>query len=285
MNIQILFQNCKAENAQKINTLFYVAIDCSRHPSENMLIGDSRTESLPADEIKKIGGIDYKKLVVKGAKLNEIFDLIYFANSKKKLKHLVVGINFNMFNKYEYDNRVTSIIEIIKNPLRYFFNRSVIDASYYVIKATVTGKNINNKPKMSREDYWKYIIEKNSNTWLTKFKYPDNLYADLRKLDSFAFKNNIDLIFIVVPVHKDFHDKIVQFNLGTEELKFKQNLSLLNAKVVDYDFDNSIIDDKENFNDPFHYNKQIGKLMVDEIWSNNFKVGKVISKTNGKVMK
>ncbi|GDX50962.1 hypothetical protein LBMAG27_00090 [Bacteroidota bacterium] len=267
----------KEENAKKINTLFYVAIDCNNHPSENMLIGDSRTESLPVDEIKKWSGVDYKKLVIKGAKLNEIFDLIYFANSKKKLNRLVVGVNFNMFNKYEYEDRVTGINEILKNPLRYFFNRTVAKACYYVVKAGVTGINIENKPKESKEVYWDFILKKNSVTWMSRFKFPENLYSDLKKLDSFSIKNNLELVFIIVPVHKDFHAKISEYGLADEEIKFKKILSGLKSKVIDYDFDNSIIENKENFNDPFHYNKQIGLLMVDEIWSNNFKVGRVLN--------
>lgn len=181
-----------------------------------------------------------------------------------------------MFNKYEYEDRVTGINEILKNPLRYFFNRTVAKACYYVVKAGVTGINIENKPKESKEVYWDFILKKIlSHGWadLNSLK----IYIPIWKNWFFFNKNNLELVFIIVPVHKDFHAKISEYGLADEEIKFKKILSGLKSKVIDYDFDNSIIENKENFNDPFHYNKQIGLLMVDEIWSNNFKVGRVLN--------
>ena len=56
------------------------------------------------------------------AKLNEIIDLFWFCNEHSKLKNVLIGINFNLYNEYAYANRVADVKEMIGNPLIYIFN-------------------------------------------------------------------------------------------------------------------------------------------------------------------
>ena len=272
----IISDEIKKANAETINPLMYETIDCVNHPAENILVGDSRTRALPADEIKKLSGIQYKKLVASAAKLNEIFDLIYFSDAQRKLKHIVVGINFNMFNKYGYADRITAVKEIMANPFKYIFNRNIAQAGFYVVKAAVTGKNIDTHPPLNPEKFWKYMIKKRATEWYSKYKFPEQTYARLKSLDSFAVANHIELTFIIVPHNREFHDRLVSFGLENEEARFKEIMSSLSARVIDYDFENAITADRNNFDDPVHYNKKTGLLMVNEIWSDSFAVGKVL---------
>ena len=96
----------------------------------------------------------------------------------------------------------------------------------------------------------------------------------MEDFDAFTKKNNVEVIFIVVPHHIEFHQKLINSGLENEEKIFKKILSSLYAKVYDFDYFNSITTNKNNFKDPIHYNEIIGKLIVNEIWTNNLVIAK-----------
>jgi hypothetical protein len=270
----LISKKIKEQNALEVNPLLYNAIDYRNDPCENVLIGDSRTEALPIDEIELICGETYKKLTIDGAKLNEIFDLIFLANGQKKLKHLVIGINFNMFNEFAYADRVTNIKSILKNPLRYIFNRNVAQVCFYVIRATFAGENIKSTPPMSREQYWKWYIETKAYYSYAKYKPSEKLHNDLLAMDSFAKANNIKLTFIIVPHNREFHNRLVEFGLSKEENNFKKIIANLNATVIDYDYENIITTNKDNFSDPVHYKNNVGHLIVNEVFKDSLIIGR-----------
>jgi hypothetical protein len=270
----IIKREIKDKTALGLNDLLYKAIACYHHPSEYILSGDSRVGDLPINEIENISGIKYILLNSDGAKLNEIFDLIYFANGQKKLKHIVVGINFNLFNEFGYADRVTNVKEILKNPLLYIFNKNVAQACYYTLRAAIIGANVTSVPPMSKEEFWKWNLDVRAVYWYGKYKFPQQLYNDLLKLDSFTKANNIKLTFIIVPQQIEFHDRLVHYGLSANEMIFKEIMSKLNATVIDYDYENSIAMDKNNYSDPVHYNREVGKLIVHEVWSDSLIIGR-----------
>ena len=56
----LISNKLKEVNAFEVNPLLYTVIDLHHNPTENILIGDSRTEALPLDEIEKYSGKEYK---------------------------------------------------------------------------------------------------------------------------------------------------------------------------------------------------------------------------------
>ncbi len=267
----------KELNAEKLNTLLYRTVSFKDAPSANILVGDSRTELLPLDDIERMSGKSFKKLTTNAAKLNEIIELVYFANEYQKLETVVIGINFNMFNEYGYADRLTGVKEIIASPMRYIFSSAVAEASYYVFRGELTGKNIEDIPPMTKEEFWKWNIDEKSTHWYGRYKFPTQLYKDVEGLDNFSFDNKINLIFIVVPHHVEFHDRLIQFGLANEEVKFKEWLRTLKARVIDYDYENTITTERKNFTDPVHYNAEVGKLIVKEIFENKMVIGKPLN--------
>jgi len=263
----------KKANADKLNQLLYRTVDFINAPSSHLLIGDSRTKALPSELILEKTGIYYKKLNTNAAKLNEIIELVYLANETKKLEHVVIGINFSMFNEFGYDNRVESLKSILDNPLLYIFNIDVAEVIFHIIKAELTGKNIDTSPPMSKEEFWRWTIEEKSYHWYGKYKYPEKLERDLISLDQFAYENDIRLTFIVTPHFKGFRDKIIKYELIDEEIYFKNLIRSFRADVIDFDFDNSITENPDNFTDPIHYSHEVGEIIVNEIWDENYKIG------------
>ena len=262
------------QNAEKLNTLLFRTIDFKNNPTNNILIGYSRTDALPIKLIENYENTLYKKINTNAAKLNEIFELFYFAYEKNKINKVVIGINFSMFNKFSFQNRVKNILKIINNPLLYIFNKNTLEASFYVLRSYLLSIDINTEPTLNKEQFWNWIIEIKSKHWYEKYEYPKNLYKELEEFDAFTKKNNVEVIFIVVPHHREFHQKLINSGLENEEKIFKKILSSLYAKVYDFDYFNSITTNKNNFKDPIHYNEIIGKLIVNEIWTNNLVIAK-----------
>jgi hypothetical protein len=270
----LINEDLKIKNARKVNQLLQKSIDFSQTPGQSILVGDSRTELLSVDQIESVSGIKYKSLCNNAAKLNEIIDLIYFANDIKKLKHIVVGVNFNMFNEFSYANRVDNIRKIINNPLKYIYNKNIFQSCYSIVRELITGKGINLIPPMNKEEYWDMTIDSRAFQWYSKYKYPDNLRDALVALDAFCNQEDIQLTFIIVPHNIEFKNRLIEFGLKDEEVKFKSFMGTLWATVIDYDYKNKITMGKEYFTDPVHYNTRVGNMIIDEVWGDKFVFGR-----------
>jgi hypothetical protein len=260
--------------AESLNTLMYRTLDYMNAPSENMLIGDSRTNALPIDLVSQLTDKSWKKLNTNAAKLNEIFDLFYMANERKKLKNVIIGINFNMFNEYGFMDRVSGLKKMQDNPLMYIYNKDVAEAAYYTMKGFFLNEEFESKPSKSKEEFWKWNVSVKATHWYGRYKFPDTLCSELIAFDEYTQKNDINVVFIITPHHKDFHDRLVHFGLENEEKRFKEIMFNLNAKVYDYDFKNEITQSKSNFLDPVHYTDSIGELMINEIVNDELKIGR-----------
>jgi hypothetical protein len=269
-----LFSNESKKSAEDLNQLMYRTVDYIKSPCENILIGDSRTELLPIELLQEIDNRKYKKMNTSGAKLNEIFELFYLANEHQKIKRVVIGINFNMFNKYGYQDRVSGLKRVLDNPLMYVYNKDVADAAYITSKYILTKKGVDFKPPMSVDEFWKWSIETKASDWYGKYEFPDKLHQELLDFDNYAKEKGIDVTFIIAPHHEEFHDRLVGFGLKEEEQRFKKIMAGLHAKVYDYDYPNAVTAAKNNFKDPVHYNDSIGNLIVKEIWNKKLLIGK-----------
>ena len=103
---KVISQQSKENSAQKLNSLLYNSINFKNHPTNSVIIGDSRIRRLPIQQLKKLTGDDYYTLHSNAAKLNEIIDLFWLTNQYSELENVIIGINFNLYNEYAYANRV-----------------------------------------------------------------------------------------------------------------------------------------------------------------------------------
>jgi hypothetical protein len=266
-------EEVKIQNSQTLNQILYKTIDYINAPTENILLGDSRTQALSINQIKSLTNLDFKQLTIGASKLNELIQMIYYFQKSNNIKNIVIGINFSMFNKFAYANRFDNIENIINNPLLYIFNKNILEACYYVIKGNLIDTHIQSEPEMNKSEFWDWTIAVKAKHWYSKYSYPNKLHNELKLLDSYTKKNNINLTFIIVPHHLDFHKRLIEFGLEEDEKKFKSFLFSLHAKVIDYDYNNIITINKENFSDPIHFNPDIANKIVNEVWGGNIKIG------------
>lgn len=271
----VFTERAKEETAAKVNSLTFNMLKEEHEPCENIIIGDSRAEALPLERIEQITGQRWFKLSAYALKLNESMDLFYFANRVKPVKNVVFTINFNEYNDYAYADRVHSVETIIHNPLIYIFDRNVAQAAYYVVEATLNDKKtINSEPQMSSDEFWNYIVKVRGREHYGKYRYPERLHQDLQKMMAFVKTNGINATFIIVPHHEDFQREVGQYGLNEDYVRFKNDMSNLGARVIDYDYVSDITTNRADFVDPIHYNKKIGNLISDEVFRGPLKEGK-----------
>ena len=264
----------KIESAQKLNSLLYNLIEFKNNPQPNIIIGDSRIRKLPTDRIKEITGDSYYTLHANAAKFNEIIDLFWEANKYSRLENVILGINFNIFNEYAYSDRVSDAKELIETPLMYIFNQDILETVFLALKNHIIG--IKKEPKRDGKKFWKYTINTTAKNQYSKWKKPKKILERLKEVDTYCKEKNINLTLLIVPNHRDFHSRLVEFKLSEEEHLFKQDIKMF-SNVIDYDFSNKITNCRNCFGDPLHTTDSISKVIVEDIFINQVLIGKTIS--------
>ena len=85
--------------------------------------------------------------------------------------------------------------------------------------------------------------------------------------------NNINLTLLNVPHHKEYRQRVIDFQLTETEAEYKNIIREIGV-VIDYDFPNSITDCKSCFTDPIHTNDSINLIIVKEIFNDSLVIGK-----------
>ncbi len=259
-NISHVFSNQSKElSSKQTNTLLYNAIEFSRFPKSKVFIGDSRVKVLSADNSPA-----FYNLHSNAAKLNEMIDLFWFADSYVELEEVYMGVNFNLYNKYAYSNRMSAVSSVLKNPLLYVFNSNVAEAMWPLIQVSLLNKKINNKPRMTQLEFWDWNIQTKAFQHYSKYSYPEELYLSLQEMSNYCKGKNIRLTFVIVPHHQEFRGRVCDFKLVEEEQSFKDELKKM-SRVIDFDYDNELTRDQNNFGDPIHLTQSMGSKLFQEI--------------------
>src|SRR5438309_758333 len=83
--------------------------------------------------------LQYYNFAYGGAALSEIIDTFWFVQRHTRaLKSVYIGINFNLYNDYNYHARTAAVSVILRNPLLYVFSRTVARAAVYSITSALT---------------------------------------------------------------------------------------------------------------------------------------------------
>jgi hypothetical protein len=282
----IISEETEHKTSRKLNSLLYNTISFKNHPTPNIIIGDSRIKRLPISEIEKITGDKYFILHSNAAKLNEIIDLFWISTKYSKLENVILGVNFNLFNEYAYANRVNEVEKIINNPLMYIFNGNVLEVTIKAITHHLSAidipnisrnimlkKALNGKSFKDKKIWWEFNISTVAKNQYSKYKYPENLIDRLKEIDRYCKKNNINLKLLNVPHHQEYRQRVIDFKLTKEEVRYKEEIKNIGT-VIDYDYSNSITNCRNCFTDPIHTNDSINLLIVKEIFKDSLVIGK-----------
>ncbi|MCK4538704.1 MAG: hypothetical protein KAV42_07910 [Candidatus Krumholzibacteria bacterium] len=274
----LISDKVKQINAKPLNRLMFNMIEYKHDSSDNLIIGDSRSNNLKIDRIEEITGDDYFLLNSNALKLNESFELYWFASKAKQLDRVYFTLNFNMFNKFAYADRVKSVESILDNPFFYIFDRSVAETCWLVTKAHLQKTpSVSTKPPMTREAFWDWNIRVKANDHYGKFSYPEALLGEMKRVIRHAAENGTEIVVIIVPHHIEMQARVADYNLTSEMNRFRKDFFELGVKVYDYDFVNEITTDKANFEDPIHYTVDTGDRIIREIWGGDMNIGRLLT--------
>ena len=238
-----------------------------KNPTEIILLGDSRTNRLNMNQ-PKIGNKDRStNLAYGGGTIPEIVETFWYVTKFNDLKEVYIGINFNLYNKNNNNNRVKNTIDLLEsNKFTHLLTGSSLKAITLISKSLIFS-NVENieKPDIDKSEFWKIQINK-SEKFYQKYNYPENYFNELLAISKHCNQNDIKLIFFSPSTHIDLQNRVDYFNLKKEKVKFMNDLSELGT-FIDYDFENELTVNKNNFTDPFHFNDSIAKIITNDILS------------------
>jgi hypothetical protein len=272
---KVIPDNAKEKISYPINTILWKVIQFQRHPSENILLGDSRMHGMDVEKIKQITGEEYFNFGFGGATIAEMYQVFLYATKKVKLKKIYIGLNFNLYNAWNNRDIAQQTIESIDNPFSYFLNLNVCESSYYIISSLFSNKPTDlGNPGKTRAEFWKFQLTEGIKKYYAAYQYSEPYYNMLNFIQHYCKNNNIQLTFIIFPTHEDLQAKVTEYKLNSAYDKFKTDIKTL-GRSFDFDISHILNRDSSNFTDPFHYNKAYGERLICIVWESALKlVGK-----------
>jgi hypothetical protein len=270
-NNSFIGRDIKLQTAYPLNPCFWKMNEFTKNLQENILLGDSRMLAMKAELIKEAAGEDYYNFAYGGASLREDIDTFWFVTEKIKPKKVYFGINLNIYNDYEMNNRIAEYRAVKENPMLYFVNRSVWESSIYAAYSKITGEDLKiGSPKVDKDKFWIEQQELTSN-YYRKYIYPENYKKELQKISEYCQKNGIELTFVIFPTHIDSQKLVEKFNLNRENEQMRKDLASFGT-LLDFDYENELTADREKFKDPVHLDTESNKELIKEIWGKTRKL-------------
>ena len=265
----------KKNTSYRLHYQLWKLIEYERDPLPNIILGDSRALYIKPREIYKFSNEKYFNFAYGGGTLSEIIDTFWYCTKKVKLKNVYIDINFNRYNAIETRNRFVNAKNITQNFLGYAFNKTTFLALYYNLRGKFVNKNFRiGKPKFDKEKFWQKKLHETAKYFYSKYVYPEKYHTELKKIASYCKKNNIKLVFFIPPIHVDLQNFIKKYELEEKNKQFKMDLAEL-GEVFDFNVDNKLTENVDNFVDPLHVDDQNG-VIVPEVWGNQIHYSRLI---------
>jgi len=262
INNENLLKLPKDKISYKVNYRLYKMSEFFHNPHDFIILGDSRSDALKSHYFNQpVYNFSYG-----GGNLSEVIDTFWFATKHVKLKRVIIGVPFNMFNGFHNSTKLTEEANLlIETPLKYYLNFLTVKVSWMNLSSKYMDVDFDlEKPSMTKEDFWLQQLNVTTKLFYDKYHYPKEMLLELEKINAYARENDIKLQIFIPPVHFDLQLKINDYNLNDAYRNYKKELSRL-FDVIDFDIDSSITRNKENFSDPYHFTPEIAKNIVDEI--------------------
>jgi hypothetical protein len=118
---------------------------------------------------------------------------------------------------------------------------------------------------MSRQQFWTYNLNIPTRRYYSNYSYPRVWYEDLRRISKYCRDNDINFKIIILPTHIQLQAKIQEYGLTKEYKVYLEDLAEV-AAVYDFNKKNHWTEDKNNFEDPRHFKRNLARKLIREIW-------------------
>ncbi|KHD05801.1 hypothetical protein PN36_02805 [Candidatus Thiomargarita nelsonii] len=251
-----------------MNYRLYKMAEFSQNTHNFIMLGDSRSDDLKIQFFYENDIQNFYNFSYGGGTLYEVIDTFWFATKYIKLERVIIGIPFNIFNESNKVNFTKEANLLIDTPIKYYLNFFIFKASLFNLYSKYMGGNLNlERPPMNKKEFWKHQLGLVTKSFYEKYRYPTHLLLKLSEVSNYAKTNNIKLQFFIPPVHVDLQNKVDEYHLRDEYIRYKKDLASL-SEVIDFDIINSITRNRDNFSDPYHFNPKIARDIVYEILNN-----------------
>jgi hypothetical protein len=163
---------------------------------------------------------------------------------------------------------------MLSNPLLYFVDRTVVRSAVLALESELSGADPQiGRPRMDRDAFWQAQLGTELRWTLRNYRYPEKSTKELAAIAAYCRDHGIRLHFIIFPTHVDVHRVIHQFGLDEHADRFKRDIAAC-GPTFDYDYENPLTENKDNFKDPLHFGPMFGDLVVREVFLNRVQSGK-----------
>jgi hypothetical protein len=257
----------KLRISKELNSRLWKVVQYNRDPSPNIMLGDSRVDIINTDRIYELSGEQYFNFAYPGSTLDEIIETFWYASGKATLENVIIGVNFNLYNRYNNKNLVKPILKSAQT-VDYLLNGANIKAISVCFYDIFKGGSLElSTPNMGEDAFWKEKLDGTAARYYKLYKYPDNYFRKLQEIAEYCNENNIKLTFFIPPTHVDLQNKISEHALIPESEKFKADIRSLGT-VYDFDYDSWLTSQRENFSDPFHLNIALDTVVINTLINN-----------------
>jgi len=240
--------------------------DYQKNQNDIFILGDSRARALQEKYWNELGQLRVVNLAYGGGTIPEVYSTFQIIKHDPGLQTLVIGIQLRSFDEDHKKgmNRVPEAARLVTAPLEYLKNWTVVKTSLQVFREENQLSASAHASTRILPKKFSVQVERNGRADWQEFHFSKKYWQMLTEIGVWAKTNNKKLIFVIPPTIVEMQETIVDAGL------VKQNNALRNALaglglVLDFDIAGELTYTLENFNDAYHFNSKVGRMIVGEI--------------------
>lgn len=284
------------------NRIRYVkAIEVALVQPKTIIMGSSRVHDGVNPESIKLSS--YKPVYNYGfdmARIREIKYYLQHAIDNSKIEHLILGLDFFMFNRFERLN-ATFDDEIVRKDITLFdiyfkplFTMSSLVSSIRSIKASAAQPErreflsngyrpgahvffgLKDYDKLHNSTNWIFLTSKlDATLYYSKMAVDAEVFDDFKEILELCKKNGINIKLYISPAHANLDGEGLEVAGLYEEFEnWKRNIASISyefdAPLFDFSGYNSITTEKvmtpmSNYWDSSHFKEEVGDLIINRV--------------------
>jgi len=107
-------------------------------------------------------------------------------------------------------------------------------------------------------------VRKNAKSDWETFNFSNGYWKKLIEIALWCDTNEVKLIFFIPPTIAEMQQQITNYGYSEANHKLRVDLSQI-APVIDFDFNNPVTQNLDNFNDAYHFNYKLAKSIIGEL--------------------
>jgi len=238
-----------------------------RSPRAHILLGDSRMNSLDAEQVGAKIGEPVANLAYGGGSLNEAIRTFWIAVDRVPLKSVTIGVNLDTYNDSNMKDRVSPAQAVMNSPALYLCNRVVALGLWYSIRHAMTGWMPDiGRPPMAHDAFWRYQLDVTAKRFYSGYRKPVSYRARLAEVRDECKRRRIKLTFVIFPEHTELMAVARRIGLEPAADAMRNELSTIGS-TIDFSRREDWTNDRSLFVDPFHFAPPVAAKIIEQVWS------------------